>query len=183
MCGLLKWTMEMILVLGNATCDEYDSKQNCTYQYPRTVNTQVTDRLQIPLWHNLQKLHTASQTLVKSLLFMPQNKITSTWLPIPFANSTPVYWSLVEVTVNLKRSFRPRSHRTHKQICTQIWVQTLWCCLQPVWTLPLTTVCSIFCVRLLQGAPHPVWTGPKFCPHPLQLQHPAWDSDSDYLGA
>ena len=25
----------------------------------------------------------------------------------------------------------------------QICVQTLWCCLQPVWTLPLTKVCSI----------------------------------------
>ncbi len=28
--------------------------------------------------------------------------------------------------------FRPHSHRTRKQICTQICLQTLWCCLQPV---------------------------------------------------
>ena len=34
-----------------------------------------------------------------------------------------------------------------------------WCCLQTVWTLPLTTMCLIICVRLLQVAPHPVWTG------------------------
>ncbi len=53
---------------------------------------------------------------------------------------------------------RPHSHRTHKQICIQICVQTLWCCLQPVWTLPLTAVCSIICVRVLQGAPLSVWT-------------------------
>ena len=55
----------------------------------------------------------------------------------------------------------PCSHRTCKQICTQIYVQTLWCCLQAVWTLPLTTMCSIICICLLQGAPHPVWTGPR----------------------
>ena len=46
--------------------------------------------------------------------------------------------------------FRPHSHRTRKQICMQSCVQTLWCCLQPVWTLPLTTVCSMICVRVLQ---------------------------------
>ena len=34
------------------------------------------------------------------------------------------------------KSRRPRSHRTRKQVCVQICVQTLWCCLQPVWTLP-----------------------------------------------
>ena len=44
----------------------------------------------------------------------------------------------------------------------QICVQTLWCCLQPVWTLPFTAVCSIICVRVLQGAPRLVWTGPKW---------------------
>ncbi len=56
---------------------------------------------------------------------------------------------------------RARSHRTRKHICTQICMQTLWCCLQAVWTLLLTTMCSIICVHMLQGAPHPVWTGPK----------------------
>ena len=34
-------------------------------------------------------------------------------------------------------------------------------CVQAVWTLPLNTVCSIICVCLLRGVPHPVWTGPK----------------------
>ncbi len=57
---------------------------------------------------------------------------------------------------------RPYSHRTRKHICMQICVQTLWCCMQPVWTLPLTTMCSIICMRLLRGDPRPVWTGPKF---------------------
>ena len=36
-------------------------------------------------------------------------------------------------------------HRTRKRICTQICVQTLWCFLRAVWTLALTTMCSIFC--------------------------------------
>ena len=52
------------------------------------------------------------------------------------------------------------SHRMRNQICMQICTQTLWCCLQPVWTLPFTAVCSIICVCLLQGAPRPVWTRP-----------------------
>ncbi len=47
---------------------------------------------------------------------------------------------------------RPRSHRTRKQICAQIWVQTLWCFLQPVWTLTFATMCSRICVRVLRGA-------------------------------
>ncbi len=54
-------------------------------------------------------------------------------------------------------SLGPRSHRTCQQIC----VQTLWCCLQAVWTLPLTTICSIIYVCLLRGALRPVWTGPR----------------------
>ena len=33
--------------------------------------------------------------------------------------------------------------------------------LAAVWTLLFTAVCSIICVRLLQGAPRPVWTGPN----------------------
>ena len=57
-------------------------------------------------------------------------------------------------------NFRPRSHRTRNQVCTQICMQTLWCCLQAVWTLPLTTMCSKICVCLLWGALRPVWTGP-----------------------
>ena len=28
-------------------------------------------------------------------------------------------------------------------------------------TLPLTTMCSIICLRVLRGAPRPVWTGPQ----------------------
>ncbi len=72
----------------------------------------------------------------------------------------------IQIFANLKHfhifwTLRPCSHRTRKQICMQICVQTLWCCLQPVWTLALTTVCPINCLRLLQGAPRPVWTGPK----------------------
>ncbi len=41
---------------------------------------------------------------------------------------------------------RFRSHRMRKQICRQICVQTLWCCLQCVWTLPLTIMCSKICM-------------------------------------
>ena len=37
--------------------------------------------------------------------------------------------------------FTPRSHRMHKLIS----MQTLWCYLQPVWTLPLTIMCSKIC--------------------------------------
>ncbi len=48
-------------------------------------------------------------------------------------------------------SARPRSHRTRKQICMQICVQTLWCCVQPVWTLLFTTVCSASCVNGAQA--------------------------------
>ena len=47
-------------------------------------------------------------------------------------------------------NLRPRSHRTRRQICMQICVQTLWCCLQPVWTLPFTAVCPIICACLLK---------------------------------
>ncbi len=36
-------------------------------------------------------------------------------------------------------------------------------CLQAVWTLPLTTMCSIICVRVMRAAGRPVWTGPKHC--------------------
>ena len=53
-------------------------------------------------------------------------------------------------------SFRARSHRMRKHI----GMQTLWCCLQAVWTLLLTAVCSIICMLILYGAPRPVWTGP-----------------------
>ena len=63
-------------------------------------------------------------------------------------------------SVKLSKAFRPCSHRMREQICTQICMQTLSCCMQPVWTLPFTTVCSIICMRMLQGAPRPVWTGP-----------------------
>ncbi len=58
---------------------------------------------------------------------------------------------------------RALSHRTRKQICMQICLQTqtLWCCLQAVWTLPLTIMCSKICMRVLRGALRPVWTGPK----------------------
>ncbi len=64
------------------------------------------------------------------------------------------WWHLTEWSLVI----RPRSHRTRKQIGAQICVQTLWCCLQPLWTLPLTTVCPIIC--LLGGALRTVWTGP-----------------------
>ena len=54
----------------------------------------------------------------------------------------------------------PRSHRTRKQLCTQLCMQTLCCCLQSLWTLPLTIMCSKICICLLRGVPRPVWTGP-----------------------
>ncbi len=44
------------------------------------------------------------------------------------------------------RMLGPSSHRTRKQICTQICMQTLWCCVQPVWTLPFAAMCPIACV-------------------------------------
>ena len=53
----------------------------------------------------------------------------------------------------------------------QICVQTLWCCLQAVWILPLTTVCSTICVRPLQGVLRPVWTGPKPASRSLSRTH------------
>ncbi len=58
-------------------------------------------------------------------------------------------------------SLTPHSHRTRQQICRQICMQTLWCCLQPMWILPFTAVCPIICVCLLWGAPRPVWTRPN----------------------
>ena len=57
---------------------------------------------------------------------------------------------------NLCRNIRARSHRMRKHIC----MQTLWCCLWAVWTLPLTTMCSIIYMCVLWGA-RPVWTGPN----------------------
>ena len=43
--------------------------------------------------------------------------------------------------------------RRFEQTC----VQAPWCCLQPVWTLPLTIMCSIICLRhVLQHALRPV---------------------------
>ena len=48
-----------------------------------------------------------------------------------------------------KNSWAPFTQE-RKQICTQICLQTLWCCMQPMWTLPLTTMCSIICVRMLK---------------------------------
>ena len=48
-----------------------------------------------------------------------------------------LFWSMKAVL-----DVRPRSHRTRQHICMQIWVQTLWCFLQPVWTLPLMIMCS-----------------------------------------
>ncbi len=69
---------------------------------------------------------------------------------------------------------RPRSHRTCKHI-----VQTLRCCLQAVWALQWATVGSIFCVGLLQSAPHPVWMGPKGThthTHTLALSLSLWVS-------
>ena len=44
-------------------------------------------------------------------------------------------------TKNVKAPFTQDAY----QICTQICVQTLWCSLQPVWTLPFTAVCSFAC--------------------------------------
>ncbi len=61
---------------------------------------------------------------------------------------------------------RPHSHRTRKPIC----MQTLWCCLQPVWTLPFAAVSSIICMHVVQGAPRPVWTGPNAEKWPLVFQ-------------
>ncbi len=72
--------------------------------------------------------------------------------------------SLRDCPCATRGSIRARSHRTRKQIS----MQTLWCCLQPVWTLPLTIMCSKIGIHLLRGAPRPVWTGPKILtPHML----------------
>ncbi len=64
-------------------------------------------------------------------------------------------WSQKQETI------RPSSHRMRKHICVQIFTQILWCCVQAVWTIPLTAVCFKICVRVLRGAPCPVWTRPK----------------------
>ncbi len=58
-------------------------------------------------------------------------------------------------------SFGPHSHRAREQICTQICMQILWCCFQPVWTLPFTcsvfhnlcvcVCCKVFCVLFERG--------------------------------
>ncbi len=70
-------------------------------------------------------------------------------------------WNTKHIRIELGplhlRGVWPRSHRTRKQIC----VQTIWCFLQLVWTLLFAPVCSIICVRVLWGAPRPVWTWPK----------------------
>ncbi len=68
--------------------------------------------------------------------------------------------SLVTSNQMLKHCVSQAPYRTRKRICAQICMQTLWCCLQPVWILSFTAVCSIICMRVLQGAPRPVWTGP-----------------------
>ena len=82
-------------------------------------------------------------------------------LLVTFSQQTPNLFVNLEslhsiLWVPRERYLRARSHRTRKQIC----VQTLWCCLQPVWTLPLTIMCCKMCLRLFRGAPRPVWTGP-----------------------
>ena len=48
---------------------------------------------------------------------------------------------------------------TRKQICTQFACKLFDAC--ELWTLPLTTMCSIICVRLWWSAPRPVWNGPE----------------------
>ncbi len=52
-------------------------------------------------------------------------------------------------TFDLVFSLGPRSHRTPEQICMQICVQTLWCCLCAGWTLPLTTMPLLSCCEVL----------------------------------
>ncbi len=56
-------------------------------------------------------------------------------------------WTSSLLEAGWKAILRPRSHRTRQQIyanCRQIF----WCCIQAVWILPLTTVCSFVCVHL-----------------------------------
>ncbi len=83
--------------------------------------------------------------------------VWSRWFGLFGKNQSRSVWSKLETW----KFTWPHSHRTRKQICAQICVQTLWCCLQPVWTLLFTAVCSIICMRGLQGAPCPVWTAPR----------------------
>ncbi len=61
----------------------------------------------------------------------------------PFASVTVGRLSQPQDMANTHAVVRARSHKTRKHICMQICVQTLWCCLQAVWTLPFTTMCFI----------------------------------------
>ncbi len=76
-----------------------------------------------------------------------------------------------------RHTLRPRSHRTQRHVCAQICVQTLRCCFSSCVNTPMTTMWSKICVRVLQGAPRPVWTGNAF----LTLMNPwdVWQSEND----
>ncbi len=60
-----------------------------------------------------------------------------------------------------------------KQICMQICVQTLWCCMQPVWTLPLTTMCSIVCMVPSARCSASCVNGPQILFCDLDIAHSA----------
>ena len=63
----------------------------CTKLYlrvPKAKNTYVQIGFEHLFWHNLWKLCTVSQTPYELCYSHVAVEITSTWLPVPFANST-----------------------------------------------------------------------------------------------
>ncbi len=122
---------------GGVWCDQFLSF-SISYQRPDTaVSFWRTElELQICSLHNSKK-HRAGQNIPKlSTDWIQQFQKRLGW-------SQQQHWGPV-----------------HTGRLAPIWMQTLSCCLQPVWTLPFTAVCFIICVRVLQGAARPVWTGP-----------------------
>ena len=173
------------LATGVANYRTHCSKWECSHRLQATSKglhaNLHTNLLTCPVWMEPKKAqvykmsktgnqHKSLPTLSKnaqvhnSILVTSNCKIWKTQVPDCFLDwrTVPVrnlktWCQLFQMDItNFPGNFGPCSHMTHKQICAQIWVQTLWCCLQPVWTLPFTAVCSRICVRMLQGAPHPV---------------------------
>ena len=93
-----------------------------TYDYPRTVNTWV----QTGCWHlfpyctrprSIAQLHRSLYSLCCSY---PVIKITSTWLPIPFANSTPRHFLSVKTSSSdLLPEQKKNPGKFDQQICDQ----------------------------------------------------------------
>ncbi len=110
--------------------DQYDSLHNRTQEYPRTAKHPSTDRL----WRPILVLHKLCITppSKKALLLMPLYQITSTWLLLPFVNSTHsemcsfcVRLAQVDVHAEVDAWFsnvKPRSHKDKSYLCTTfVW--------------------------------------------------------------